>query len=140
VLYVIASGVPSWTIANGLGANSYGDHTVLSALVGEIVLTFVLVWTVLAVTEKGYSYSAFGGLAIGLALLVIHLGGIGFSSAGVNPARSIGPALFVGGTALSQLWVFIVGPIVGGLIAAGAYTALGITNETTQTADRTTRA
>jgi aquaporin Z len=131
VLYVIASGVPGRTIASpgGLGQNTYDGLRVTSALVAEVVLTFVLVWTVLAVTDRSYPYTAFGGLAIGLALLVIHLAGIGFSSAGVNPARSIGPALFVGGTALSQLWVFIVAPIVGGLIAAGVYAALGITHE-----------
>jgi aquaporin Z len=125
LLYVIASGRPGWTLSgSGLGANSYGTLSVASALVGEAVLTFVLVFTVLSVTEKSYPYTAFGGLAIGVALLAIHLAGIGFSSSGVNPARSIGPAVFVAGTALRQLWVFILAPIVGGLIAAGVYTAL----------------
>jgi aquaporin Z len=124
LLYLIASGKPGWTIASGLGQNSYGTLAVASALGAEMVLTFVLVFVVLSVTEKSYPYTAFGGLAIGVALLVIHLAGIGWSSASVNPARAIGPAVFVGGTALSQLWVFIVAPIVGGLVAAGAYAAL----------------
>jgi aquaporin Z len=121
LLYLIASGKPGWTLSSGLGQNSYGTLAVGSALAAEVVLTFVLVFVVLSVTEKSYPYTAFGGLAIGVALLVIHLAGIGFSSASVNPARAIGPAVFVGGTALSQLWVFIVAPIVGGLIAAGIY-------------------
>src|SRR5712691_351832 len=124
LLYLIASGRPGWTVASGLGQNSYGTLAVGSALVAETVLTFVLVFVVLSVTDTSYPYTAFGGLAIGVALLAIHLAGIGFSSSGVNPARSIGPAIFVGGTALRQLWVFIVAPIVGGLIAAGVYAAL----------------
>jgi aquaporin Z len=124
LLYLISSGKPGWSLASGLGQNSYGSLAVGSALVAEAVLTFVLVYVVLSVTEKSYPYTAFGGLAIGVALLVIHLAGIGFSSASVNPARAIGPAVFVGGTALSQLWVFIVAPLVGGLIAAGIYVAL----------------
>jgi aquaporin Z len=131
VLCVIASGVHGRIIesSGSLGQNSCSALLTTAVVVAEIVLTFVLVWTVLAVPDKSYAYgaytvhSAFGGLAIGLSLLVIHFAGIGFSSGGVNPARSIGPALFIGGTALSQLWVFVGGPIVGGLIAAGAYTA-----------------
>ena len=120
---ILASGL-LYLIASGLGQNSYGTLGVASALVAETVLTFVLVFVVLSVTDKSYPYTAFGGLAIGVALLAIHLAGIGFSSSGVNPARSIGPAIFVGGTALRQLWVFIVAPIVGGLIAAGVSIAL----------------
>lgn len=125
LLYLIASGKPGWTLAgNGLGQNSYGTLAVASALAVETVLTFVLVFVVLAVTDKSYPYTAFGALAIGVALLAIHLAGIGWTSSSVNPARAIGPAVFVGGSALSQLWVFIVAPIVGGLIAAGVYIAL----------------
>ncbi len=124
LLYLIASGKPGWTLASGLGQNSYGTLAVGSALVAEMVLTFVLVFVVLSVTQKSYPYTASGGLAIGVALLAIHLAGIGWTSSSVNPARAIGPAIFVGGTALSQLWVFIVAPIVGGLIAAGVYRAL----------------
>ena len=130
LLYAIASGKPGWTLAaNGLGQNSYGTLAVGSALAVEMVLTFVLVFVVLSVTEKSYPYTASGGLAIGLALLAIHLAGIGWSSSSVNPARAIGPALFVGGTALSQLWVFIVAPVVGGLIAAGVYVGLRLLHE-----------
>jgi aquaporin Z len=142
VLWVIASGVPTWTTASagGLGQNSFGAMTITSALVAEIVLTFILVWTVLSVSEKNYPYTAFGGLAIGLSLVVIHLAGLGFTSAGVNPARSIGPAIFVGGAALTQLWVFIVAPLVGGLVAAGVYNAIHTTNETTTASDVGSRA
>jgi aquaporin Z len=138
LLYLIASGKPGWTIASGLGQNSYGTLAVASALVAEAVLTFVLVFTVLSVTEKSYPYTAFGGLAIGVALLAIHLAGIGFSSASVNPARAIGPALFVGGTALRQLWVFMVAPIVGGLIATGVYMALRLPHGAATTSEEMT--
>jgi len=135
LLYLIASGKPGWTLASGLGQNSYGTLAAGSALAAEAVLTFVLVFVVLSVTEKSYPYTASGGLAIGLALLAIHLAGIGFSSASVNPARAIGPAVFVGGTALSQLWVFIVAPIVGGLIAAGVYVGLRLLHEAPATGE-----
>lgn len=135
LLYLIASGRPGWTLASGLGQNSYGTLAVGSALGAEMVLTFVLVFVVLSVTEKSYPYTASGGLAIGVALLAIHLAGIGFSSSGVNPARSIGPAVFVGGTALSQLWVFIVAPVVGGLIAAGVYVSLRLLHEAPTTSE-----
>jgi aquaporin Z len=133
LLYLIASGKPGWTIASGLGQNSFGTLAVASALAAETVFTFVLVFVVLSVTEKSYPYTAFGGLAIGVALLAIHLADIGWSGSGVNPARSIGPAVFVGGTALSQLWVFIVAPIVGGLIAAGVYVGLRLVHEAPDT-------
>jgi aquaporin Z len=125
LLYLIASGRPGWSLTGpgGLGQNSYGAASAASALGGEIVLTFALVFIVLSVTEKSYPYTSFGALAIGFALLITQLVGIGLGSSGENPARSIGPALFVGGTALSELWVFIVGPMVGGLVAAGAYGA-----------------
>ena len=135
LLYLIASGKPGWTISSGLGQNSYGTLAAGSALAAEMVLTFVLVFVVLSVTEKSYPYTASGGLAIGLALLAIHLAGIGFSSASVNPARAIGPAVFVGGTALSQLWVFIVAPVVGGLIAAGVYVGLRLLHEAPATGE-----
>jgi aquaporin Z len=138
LLYLIASGRPGWTLASGLGQNSYASLSVASALVAEAVLTFVLVFVVLSVTDKSYPYTAFGGLAIGVALLAIHLAGIGFSSSGVNPARSIGPAIFVGGTALRQLWVFIVAPLVGGLIAAGVSLALRLPQGAPATSEEVT--
>jgi aquaporin Z len=139
LLLLIVSGRPGWTLAsNGLGQNSYGTLAVGSALVAEMVLTFVLAFVVLSVTQKSYPYTASGGLAIGLSLLAIHLAGIGFTSSSVNPARAIGPAVFVGGTALSQLWVFIVAPIVGGLIAAGVYRALRLPSQVPATSEEVT--
>jgi aquaporin Z len=135
LLYLIASGKPGWTIANGLGQNSFGTLAVASALAAETVFTFVLVFVVLSVTEKSYPYTAFGGLAIGVALLAIHLADLGWSGSSVNPARSIGPAVFVGGTALSQLWVYIVAPIVGGLIAAGVFVGLRLVHEAPATGE-----
>ena len=135
LLYLIASGKPGWTLASGLGQNSYGALAVASALAVETVLTFVLVFVVLSVTDKSYPYTAFGALAIGVALLAIHLAGIGWTSSSVNPARAIGPAVFVGGTALSQLWVFIVAPILGGLIAAGVYIGLPLVHEAPATGE-----
>src|SRR5437879_3150515 len=135
LLYLIASGKPGWTIASGLGQNSFGTLAVASALAAETVFTFVLVFVVLSVTEKSYPYTAFGGLAIGVALLAIHLADLGWSGSSVNPARSIGPAIFVGGTALSQLWVYIVAPIVGGLIAAGVYVGLRLVHEAPATSE-----
>ena len=96
-----------------------------------IALAFGFTLVVLAYTLGPVS----GGLAIGIALLAIHLAGLGFSSSGVNPARSIGPALFVGGTALSQLWVFILAPVVGGLIAAAVYVGLRLIQEAPATTE-----
>ena len=103
----------------GLGTDAYGKHiTEGGAFVLEIVLTFLLVFVVLMVTEKKAA-AGFAGLAIGLSLTVIHLVGIQLDGTSVNPARALGPALFEGGTALSQVWLFIVAPLVGGVLAAG---------------------
>lgn len=123
VVFVIASGQPGWTLAapGGLGETTFGSLAVGSAFVAELVLTFVLVWTVLAVTERNFQHAALGPLAIGLALLAIHIAGLGFTGASVNPARSLGPALLVGGTALNSVWLYIVAPIIGGLVASGLY-------------------
>ena len=91
----------------------------MNGLLAEIVLTFIFVLVVLGSTSKtNGATNNFAGLAIGLALILIHLVGINYTGTSVNPARSIGPALFEGGKALSQLWVFIVGPFVGGALAA----------------------
>ena len=96
-----------------------GIAHVVNGLVAEIVLTFIFVLVVLGATAKtNGATNNFAGLAIGLALILIHLVGIHYTGTSVNPARSIGPALFEGGKALSQLWVFIVGPFVGGALAA----------------------
>ncbi len=107
----------------GLGTNGYGEKESMiglglaGALIAEVLLTFLFVFVVLSVTRKA-AWPQLGGVAIGFALTTVHLIGIPLTGTSVNPARSLGPALFVGGTALSQLWVFIVAPLVGGAIAA----------------------
>jgi aquaporin Z len=108
--------------ANGYGLHSPGHYNLLSAFVVEIVLTFLLVFTVLGATDLRAPVG-FAGIAIGLVLTLIHLVGIPITNTSVNPARSIGPALFVGGWALSQLWLFVVAPIIGAAIAAAVYSA-----------------
>lgn len=106
--------------ANGYGEHSPGRYNLLSALLTEIVLTFFLVFTVLGATDIKAPVG-FAGIAIGFVLTLIHLVGIPVTNTSVNPARSIGPAVFVGGWALSQLWLFIVAPFIGAVIAALAY-------------------
>lgn len=101
--------------ANGL----YNGDAALSLLV-ETILTFVFVMAVLGATDKAENASV-AGLAIGLSLTLVHILGIHFTGTSVNPARSLGPALFTGGAALSSVWVFFVGPLAGGALAAGAY-------------------
>lgn len=110
---------------DGLGANGYGDHSPDgypwgAALAVEVLLTAFLVFTVLAATDRLASV-AFAGIPIGLVLVLIHLVGIPVDNTSVNPARSIGPAIFVGGWALEQLWLFIVGPLLGGLLGAAVH-------------------
>ncbi len=107
----------------GLGTNSYnnGHISMGGAFVLEIILTFFFVFVVLKVTEKASSAPALAGLAIGIALATCHLVGVPLDGTSVNPARSFGPAIFEGGKALHQLWLFIVAPLVGGLVAAGLY-------------------
>jgi aquaporin Z len=118
ILYSIAIGNPSYNIAtNGLGANMYSTYSLASVLIAEIVLTFIFVLVVHGSTSVN-APKGFAGLAIGLTLVLIHLVAIPIDGTSVNPARSLGPALFAGGTALSQLWVFFVAPIIGGLLAA----------------------
>jgi aquaporin Z len=127
LLLLIVKGVPAGydqTVA-GFAANGYGEHSpggysLMSAFLVEVVLTFFLVFTVLGTTDIRAPVG-FAGIAIGLVLTLIHLVGIPVTNTSVNPARSIGPAVFVGGWALSQLWLFIVAPIVGALVAAGVY-------------------
>src|ERR1051325_9438254 len=127
VLLVIAKGVPGGydPSAAGFAANGYGNHSpghynLLSAFLVEIVLTFFLVFTVLGATDNRAPVG-FAGIAIGLVLTLIHLVGIPVTNTSVNPARSIGPAVFVGGWALSQLWLFIVAPLIGAALAAAVY-------------------
>ena len=120
VLWVIASGSAGYE--GGMGANGWGngylgEYNVASAFVFEVVATFLFMVVILGATGKG-APAAMAGLAIGLALVVIHLVGINVTGVSVNPARSIGPALFSGGSAIAQLWLFIVAPIIGA-VAAG---------------------
>ena len=122
VLMIIASGKADYTVAeNGLGQNGWGagylgEYSMAAAFLFELVATFLFVTVILGATGAG-APSSMAGLAIGLALVVIHLVGINVTGVSVNPARSIGPALFAGSTALAQLWLFIVAPIIGGVLA-----------------------
>jgi len=115
----------------GLGANGLqAGITVAPGLIAEIVLTMLFVLVVLGATAKtNGATNNFAGLAIGLSLILIHLVGIRFTGTSVNPARSIGPALFAGGQALSQLWIFIVGPFVGGALAALIWKVISLDKE-----------
>lgn len=126
VLYIIVSGkagfvMGEWALgSNGYGAGYLGEYALGAALVFETVMTFVFVSVILGATGAK-SAAGFAGLAIGLTLTAIHLVGINVTGVSVNPARSIGPALFAGGAALSQLWVFIVAPLAGGALAGVLY-------------------
>ena len=110
----------------GLGSNNLGgcDGNILSGLIIEAVLTFIFVFCILGVTDSKFKHGSFGGLVIGLALVLVHIMGIGFTGTSVNPARSIGPAIFAGGVALTDLWVFIVAPFAGAALAALVYKAV----------------
>lgn len=131
ILLVIASGKADYSIAaNGLGQNGYGagylgEYSLMAALTFEFVMTFLFVTVILGATAKG-APGAMAGLAIGLTLAAIHLVGINVTGVSVNPARSFGPAVLVGGKALADLWVFIVAPLAGGVLA-GVLHAAGIT-------------
>ena len=118
ILLVIASGNAGYSLAvNGLGANMYSTYSLAAAFVTELVLTFIFVLVVHGATHEN-APKGFAGLAIGLALVLIHIVSIPITGTSVNPARSLGPAVFVGGDALSQLWLFWVAPIIGGILAA----------------------
>jgi aquaporin Z len=124
VLYLIASGGPGFDAHAGFAANGYGDHspqhyTMLAGLICEIVMTFMFLVVILNTTSAGAT-PGFAALAIGLTLTLIHLISIPVTNTSVNPARSIGVAIFQGGWALEQLWLFIVAPLVGAG-AAGAF-------------------
>lgn len=125
VLYVIASGRPGFDLAAGFAANGYGEHSpggysMSAALISELVMTFMFLIVILGATHKRAPVG-FAGIAIGLALTLIHLISIPVTNTSVNPARSTGPALFVGGWALAQLWLFWLAPIVGAAIAGWVY-------------------
>ena len=108
---------------SGLGANALNEGNILLSILIEVILTFVFVIAILGVASKT-SNGAVAGIVIGLSLTLVHILGISFTGTSVNPARSFGPALLVGGEALSSLWVFIVAPLVGGVLAALVYNFL----------------
>jgi aquaporin Z len=121
VLYATARGTADFNVANGFAANGYGDHSpgkydLVSCLITEFVLTMMFLFVIMGATH-GKAPAGFAPIAIGLALTLIHLISIPVTNTSVNPARSTGPALFVGGWALSQLWLFWIAPLLGG--AAG---------------------
>ncbi|RZK62710.1 MAG: aquaporin Z [Hymenobacter sp.] len=126
VLYVIASGSPAYSLAtnglatNGYGAGSPGSYTLAAALVTEVVMTMLFLFIILGATDRRAA-KGFGPLAIGLGLTLIHLISIPVTNTSVNPARSTGPALLVGGLALEQLWLFWLAPIAGAAIAGLTY-------------------
>ena len=127
VLYLIASGKAGFTLTAGFAANGYGDHSpggypLLSALISEVVLTFMFIFVIMG-TTSAKAPPGFAPLAIGLTLTLIHLISIPVTNTSVNPARSTRPALYVGGWALQQLWLFWVAPLVGGALGGSAYRA-----------------
>jgi aquaporin Z len=128
VLYVIASGKEGFQLAAGFASNGYGLHSpggysLLACLVAEVVLTFMFVLIIHGATDRR-APAGFAGIAIGLGLTLIHLVGIPVTNTSVNPARSTGPAVFVGGWAIHQLWLFWLAPIIGGAIAGLVYSGL----------------
>jgi len=110
-------------LTGGLGSNGIGSIGIGGALVVEVVLTFIFVFTILGVTNDD-SKSSVAGIVIGLTLTFVHIVGIPLTGTSVNPARSIGPALFAGGDALKNLWVFILAPLIGSTVASIVYIAL----------------
>ena len=125
VLFIIASGKAGFSLAggfasNGFGAHSPGGYSLLACLVAEVVLTFVFLFVIMGATDKR-APAGFAPIAIGLCLTLIHLISIPVTNTSVNPARSTGPALFVGGWALDQLWLFWLAPLVGGILGGIVY-------------------
>lgn len=132
VLFLIASGAPDYTLADGLGQNGYGlrdavtnqgspgDYSLISGAIFEVVATFIFVVVILGVTQRNAA-PQFAGLAIGLTLTAIHIVGIQVTGVSVNPARSLGPAIWVGLPALMQLWLFIAAPMLGAGLAGWAF-------------------
>jgi aquaporin Z len=124
ILMLIVSGRPGYSVAqdglgqNGYGAFSPGHYSLLSGFIAETIFTTIFLMVVLGATSTKNIYGGFAGIAIGLCLVLIHITGIMVTGVSVNPARSIGPALLVGGDAISQLWMFIVAPILGSVLSA----------------------
>ncbi|MEZ5125271.1 MAG: aquaporin Z [Thermoleophilia bacterium] len=139
ILYFIASGGPGFTLADGFAANGYGAHSpggysLAAAIIAEVVLTAFFIFVIHGATDRR-APAALAPLAIGLTLTLIHLVGIPVTNTSVNPARSLAPALFVGGWALAQLWVFIIFPVVGGVIGGLVYRLVIARGEDTVSAD-----
>ena len=134
VLYLIQSGMPGFTMgewalgSNGWGEGYLGGYNLTSAFVTETVLTFLFLFVIFATTSK-WGNGTMAGLAIGLTLVLIHLVAIPITGTSVNPARSFGPAIFAQGKALTQLWLFIVAPVVGGVLAAVVWKGIFETKE-----------
>ncbi|HEV7714228.1 MAG TPA: aquaporin Z [Steroidobacteraceae bacterium] len=134
ILLIIASGNGSDPAAGGLASNGFGDHSpghysLMAALLTEVVMTFFFLSVILGSTDRR-APQGFAPIAIGLALTLIHLISIPVTNTSVNPARSTGPAVIVGGWAVHQLWLFWVAPIIGALLAGAVYRWLGATEET----------
>lgn len=127
ILYMIASGKADYSLeAGGLGQNGYdagspGHYSLHSGFIAEAVFTFIFLFVIFGSTSTKNINGGFAGLSIGLSLVLIHIVGIKVTGVSVNPARSIGPALLVGGQALSQVWLFIVAPLVGSILSALAW-------------------
>lgn len=125
VLYLIASGAAGFDLAKGFASNGYGEHSpggysLVACLISEVVMTMVFLFIIMGSTH-GKAPAGFAPLAIGLTLTMIHLVSIPVTNTSVNPARSTGPALFVGGWALQQLWLFWLAPLVGGVLGGVLY-------------------
>lgn len=129
ILYLIVAGrLAGYDLANGLGQNGWGagyggEYGLVAALVGELVTSFIFTGVILGVTQAKAASGLVAGLVIGLTLTLIHIVFIPVTGVSVNPARSLGPALFVGGNALAQLWLFIIVPPIGGAIAGSLFRA-----------------
>jgi aquaporin Z len=128
VLYLIASGKAGFDLSGGFASNGYGAHSpggyqMMACLIAEVVLTFVFLMIILGATDRR-APGGFAPIAIGLGLTLIHLIGIPVTNLSVNPARSTGPAIFVGGWAIEQLWLFWLAPILGAAVAGATYPAL----------------
>jgi len=125
VLFIIASGKPGFSLAGGFASNGYGEHSpggysLMACLVAEVVLTMFFLLIIMGATDRR-APAGFAAIAIGLGLTLIHLIGIPVTTLSVNPARSTGPAIFVGGWAIQQLWLFWVAPLIGGALGGAIY-------------------
>ena len=128
VLYVIASGRAGFSLSGGFASNGYAEHSpggysLMACLVAEVVLTMFFLLIIMGATDRG-APAGFAPIAIGLGLTLIHLIGIPVTNLSVNPARSTGPAVFAGGWAIQQLWLFWVAPLIGGVLGGAIYAGL----------------